>query len=104
MSDFGELRSLLQQTPSTQTWERITACLTQLRERTEGSERFEEQALAYGREHLSAWPDEIVREAPSSWVQRWRCGQWGELVELVRTGLGSFHLYVQAMGSGSVVA
>ena len=34
-------------------------------------------------------------------MERWRRGQWGELVELTHTGLGN--LYVQSMGSGSVV-
>lgn len=64
MVDFGDVRSLLQQPPSHQSWAQLCAWV----ERSD-DEELEQAVLPYVRQHLSRWPDRM-RAAPRAWLDR----------------------------------
>lgn len=55
---FGELRSLLQQPPSSQVWDAMIALFGGWHH-----EALANLAIPYALEHLERWPDDITREA-----------------------------------------
>lgn len=75
---FGELRSVLQRSPSTSTWNHLCELLDETAPRDE--------LVAYLDDHLSRWPD-MLREAPATWCVRALEGQtvpWWSTVRAVR--------------------
>jgi hypothetical protein len=69
---FGQLRSILQQTPSIAGWEALCAELALW-----GAEALEREALPYAASILERWPAEIERVADEDALRRW---EWrGEL-------------------------
>lgn len=69
MKMFGELRALLAQGASAQTWETLIALIEQVRQEGDWA-RFKEQALPYIQHALSEWPSTLVRQAPLAWINR----------------------------------
>ena len=65
---FGDLRSLLQRTPSEQAWQELIDLLGEWH-RFEPLD-FAERALPYAMRHLRAWPDRL-RQLPLDWFERW---------------------------------
>ncbi len=61
---FGELRSLLQQTPSEEAWARLCALL----EAWKLDEHFHEVVLPYAATGLERWPEDL-KIGPASWVK-----------------------------------
>ena len=56
MDHFGNIRSLMQEPPSSEVWEQLRVLLDK------APKRAREQVLyAYCRDHLASWPDEIKR-------------------------------------------
>lgn len=66
---FGELRALLAQGASAQTWEALTLLIEQVRNQGDWA-RFREQALPYLQQALSEWPTTLRRQAPLAWINR----------------------------------
>lgn len=66
MTDFGDIRSTLQNTPSASTWK---ALCEQVEDWASAEpEVFEQQALGYLRDHLCRWPVALCK-APQSWLE-----------------------------------
>lgn len=61
---FGELRSLLQQTPSEESWEQLGVLLGNWKL----DDHFREVVLPYARELLAGWPEEL-KIAPPAWAK-----------------------------------
>lgn len=66
---FGELRALLAQGASAQTWEALIALIEQVRHHGDWA-RFNEQALPYIQQALNDWPPSLIRKAPLAWINR----------------------------------
>lgn len=66
---FGELRALLAQGASAQTWDALTALIEQVRAQGDWA-RFREQALPYLQQALGEWPPTLRRQAPLAWINR----------------------------------
>jgi hypothetical protein len=60
---FGELRSLMQEAPSYEVWERVVEALDRWPEGT-----LEAEALPYVCDHLRRWPEAHDRAAPAAWA------------------------------------
>lgn len=60
---FGELRSLLQESPSAALWERLCAHLDLWPQ-----DALAEVAIPYAADHLARWPDALERPAPVAWL------------------------------------
>ena len=75
---FGELRSLLQRSASTKTWDALCQHLDLW-----SYDTLEQTALPYTLDIVTRWPDELERAAPSRWVKALLEGQDAPQVALV---------------------
>jgi hypothetical protein len=75
---FGELRSLLLQPASVDTWDALCGHLDLW-----SNDALEQTALPYTLDIVTRWPDELERAAPSRWVKALLEGQDAPQVALV---------------------
>lgn len=80
--DFGELRSLLHEDPSSEAWFRLCRLIEPAR--WLDRRRWRDQILPYARAHLESWPASL-REAPHRWVELILRGQGHEACSLSRS-------------------
>ena len=62
---FGEVRSLLQQTPSAEVWAELVKQL----DKFTIDAQFTEEIFPYLLEYLGRWPEDVRRMAPAKWVK-----------------------------------
>lgn len=62
---FGEVRSLLQQTPSAEVWAELVKQL----DKFTIDAQFRETIFPYLEEYLGRWPEDVRRMAPAKWVK-----------------------------------
>lgn len=74
---FGELRSLVHQAPSWMAWQKLRRVL----DRYADDDQVLGQLLPYCQRVIARWDDDLVRAAPSWWVERAFRGQ-GNLLSL----------------------
>lgn len=60
---FGELRAILQQPASEETWDQLATHLNGWKV----DDYFEEVVAPYVLEYLAKWPEDVIRAAPAAW-------------------------------------